>query len=255
MIKLHAPFDQSDWQAPQEMLQVGLPLWTDPWDGKQKVMERRQPPARVGLLPPGVTAGAGGKWSFNPGPTAELGANLQRARPLTQNSINVDAGGLARAIAAQVADDMAQELAAVQAKARAALAAAQITVGCLVRIKNEPVGSGWNKVIARVEGIDPDGEIYCSVESCNDSCMFRPDHFDKYLNNHGWAFSAGHYDLVEAAAPKELRVGGQARVKYCCSFSSIWGQVFRVLKIDVAAGLAAIDYDDYVLALSSLEPL
>lgn len=41
--------------------------WTDPWDGKQKVMERHQHgPRAVEQLPPGITSDAAGRWSFSP---------------------------------------------------------------------------------------------------------------------------------------------------------------------------------------------
>jgi len=53
-------------------------LWTDPWDGKQKVMERQQhSPRAPEVLPPGVAVGTDGKWSFSPPAADRVAADLE----------------------------------------------------------------------------------------------------------------------------------------------------------------------------------
>jgi hypothetical protein len=55
-------------------------FWTDPWDGKQKKMERRQRgPRAAEPLPPGVTADAQGRWTFTPPATTKVAADLEQA--------------------------------------------------------------------------------------------------------------------------------------------------------------------------------
>lgn len=203
-------------------------IWTDPWDGKQKVMERRQPQVRADLLPPGVTAGADGKWTYVPG-------------------VKLDQGRIRAAAAAH-----GSGYGGAKAETQATV---QVTVGCLVRIKKE-ASNGWNGVLIRVETVERSGAITGSVESPGCSTVFGPDHFKNHPNNSGWGFALDHYDLVEAARPKELKVGARVRVRDTCWYKEAHGKEGIVLKIHDPTNVdIQIAGEKWTLLPASLEPL